>query len=184
MKYIFIIFFGLSIQSSFAQKDSLRRNTISLESGLNYRGLLGLSYHHEFFFSKLVSFEIGVGVGFGTNTIKYAELDYLEEYNFLIHGGGLFKFGNKEFKPLIGFDLKGIQGFDAVHQMPSSNDYLEIPENTLSYNLYLGAGYKGPYGFVIKMTSGITTLPHYWKGQQNFKWGTKLSLGISLGYSF
>lgn len=154
---VLLLFFG-SLQG---QEEKFRKNTISLESGIFSRGIIGISYSRRFLKTNHLSLSADIFTG-------------LVSDGPCVGGGFNLNLGRNYLFLTLGIDGK----WYPLHF--SENLFIqEYSFKGMVCNPYLGLSIFAPYGFTVKLRAGL--MPVY----QNHSYDWVLpSLGASIGHSF
>ena len=164
MRIFCLTFFILFALIGFSQVEPFRKNTLSLESGMFHRGIVGFSYSRNFFEKErmFLSQEVYAGIGHPGYRNYYAGL------------GLIANFGKKDIFFSAGLDLKYCyvlyKGF--VYDL---NSYF----SGITCSPIIGLSVYEPNGFTFKAKVGV--LPLYSGNQIDF---ILPFIGGSIGYSF
>lgn len=162
MRLLKIILVFIVFQNpGFCQEESFRKNTISVESGIWSRGLVGLSYSRNFLKRKFLFMSADAFAGIGASGYYYGL-------------NTTFNFGRNELFFTTGFDVKKCEIQFSENQI-FSDYYFKGP----AYNPFIGLNLYAPAGLSIKTRAGI--MPIYKNHTYD---GFFPSMGVSLGYSF
>ncbi|MBI3133980.1 MAG: hypothetical protein HYZ14_04820 [Bacteroidetes bacterium] len=146
---------------SLGQDTTFRKNTISVESGIFSRGLLGISYSRKFLKTDYALLSADIFAG-------------MSEAGPCIGAGFNLNLGRDYLFFVAGIDCKQyeLQFYDNF----LINDYYF---KGIVYNPYLGLSAFVPYGFTVKLRAGL--MPVY--RNHSYDWILP-SVGASIGHSF
>jgi len=173
MKNVFLLALCLIITTwSSAQQNPIKKTTISLETGVYHRGLLGVGFTKNFAQIKPGFFSVelagGVGIGYG-NLNNYAGVT------------SSFNIGAKNFFLSIGYEAQ----YYRLHLLQGTDKISSFFRN--SYSTFEGINTSPVIGFTILTGSGFTFKA---RGAaiaiKDSGTNTRLytSIGYSFGYSF
>lgn len=162
MRLLIIISSFIAIQDQgFCQEETFRKNTISVESGILSRGLLGLSYSRKFLKTNYLFFCSDAFTGIGANGLYFGL-------------GPAINLGRDEVFLSIGTDVK-----HCVIQYDENFLFKEYYFKGFVWNPYIGLSLFTPSGLSVKIRAGF--MPIY--KNQSYD-GFFPTAGVSLGYSF
>ena len=145
----------------FCQEESFRKNTISVESGIWSRGLVGLSYSRNFLKTNFLFVSADAFAGIGSSGYYYGL-------------NTTFNFGRDELFFTTGIDVKRCE-----IQYSETLIFGDYYFKGFAYNPFIGVNLYTPAGLSIKTRAGF--MPIY--KNRNYD-GFFPTGGISLGYSF